>query len=75
MTQQLRQTGIVVGSRNISEHKRGAEALGKPEQKYRDIFENAAEGIFQTTADGRFITANPALAHMLGFSSADGRSS
>lgn len=39
------------------------------EDKYRHIFENAIEGIFQTTADGRLITANPALARMLGYDS------
>jgi PAS domain S-box-containing protein len=37
------------------------------ERKYRDIFENAVEGIFQTSPEGGFITANPALARMLGF--------
>src|SRR5918997_692395 len=30
------------------------------EEKYRSIFENAVEGIFQTTVDGRFLTANTA---------------
>ena len=39
------------------------------EDKYRHIFENAIEGIFQTTPDGRMITANPALARMLGYDS------
>src|ERR1700694_4216352 len=48
----------------------GAEdARREAERKYRDIFENAVEGIFQTTPDGEFITANPALARMLGFES------
>src|ERR671914_17783 len=39
------------------------------EEKYRSIFENAVEGIFQTTVDGRFVTANPALARMFGYES------
>src|ERR687894_1266826 len=39
------------------------------EEKYRSIFENAVEGIFQTTVDGRFLTANPAMARMLGYES------
>ncbi len=38
------------------------------ESKYRSIFENAAEGIYQSTSTGRYITANPALARILGFS-------
>jgi PAS domain S-box-containing protein len=33
------------------------------------IFDNAAEGIFQSTPEGKFLTANPAMAHILGFSS------
>jgi PAS domain S-box-containing protein len=36
---------------------------------YRDIFENCAWGVFQTTADGRYLTANPALARIYGYDS------
>ncbi len=43
--------------------------LNESEQKYRSIFENAVEGIFQTTPEGKFINANPALAAMLGYDS------
>lgn len=38
-------------------------------EKYRAIVENAVEGIYQTTPGGEFITANAALAHMLGYES------
>ena len=38
-------------------------------QRYRSIFENAAEGIFQSTGDGRFILANPSLARIYGYGS------
>jgi PAS domain S-box-containing protein len=41
------------------------------EQRYRGIFEHAIEGIFQTTPDGRYIGANPALARMYGYDSAE----
>ncbi|MBI4552173.1 MAG: PAS domain S-box protein [Candidatus Latescibacteria bacterium] len=44
-------------------------ALRQAEEKYRSIFENAVEGIFQSTPDGRFLTANPAMARMLGYDS------
>lgn len=37
------------------------------EDKYRHIFENAIEGIFQNTPKGRLLTANPALARILGY--------
>ena len=39
------------------------------EKKYRSIFENAVEGIFQSTADRRFLTVNPSLARILGYES------
>ncbi len=45
------------------------EALQRAEEKYRSIFENSVEGIFQSTLDGRFITANPALARIHGYES------
>lgn len=38
-------------------------------EKYRDIFENAPIGIFQSTFSGRFISVNRTLAAMFGFSS------
>ncbi len=41
--------------------------IGDAEAKYRSIFENATEGIFQSTPDGRFLSANPALARILGY--------
>ena len=45
------------------------EALRSAEEKYRRIFENAAEGIFQATPDGRLTMANPAMARILGYDS------
>ena len=61
--------GIVFASMDITERKRMEEAIRKSEEKYRDIFERAAEGIFQNTARGVFLSANPAFARMLGYSS------
>jgi PAS domain S-box-containing protein len=34
---------------------------------YRSMFENAVWGIFQTTPDGHYLTANPALARIYGY--------
>ncbi|WP_445637535.1 histidine kinase [Nostoc sp. DSM 114161] len=47
------------------------QKLKVAEAKYRTIFENAVEGIFQSTLDGRYITANPALARIYGYSLAE----
>ena len=41
--------------------------LKQSEEKYRNIFENAVEGIFQTTPEGRFLKVNPALPRMCGY--------
>ncbi|MFC1886405.1 AAA family ATPase, partial [Thermodesulfobacteriota bacterium] len=43
--------------------------LKSAEQKYRGIFENAVEGMYQTSPNGRFISANPAMARIFGFES------
>lgn len=45
------------------------EALRLAEQKYRSIFEHATEGIFQTSPDGHYLSANPALARIYGYGS------
>lgn len=55
----------------IAERQRVEEALRQAEQKYRSIFENAVEGIFQTTPDGYYLACNPALAYIYGYESAD----
>jgi Amt family ammonium transporter len=39
--------------------------------KYRRFFENAVEGIFQTTEDGKYLAANPALARIYGYDSVE----
>lgn len=51
------------------ERKRMEHALQQSEKKYRGIFDQAVEGIFQTSPDGRFISANPALARLYGYES------
>lgn len=51
------------------ERQRAEEALRQAEEKYRSIFENAIVGIFQTTPDGQYLSANPALLRIYGYSS------
>ncbi|MGA9382854.1 MAG: PAS domain S-box protein, partial [Phormidium sp.] len=53
----------------IRERNRSEVALRQAEEKYRKIFENAIEGIFQTSVDGRYLSANPALAKLYGYNS------
>lgn len=44
-------------------------ALQLSEEKFRSIFENAIEGIFQVSLDLHLLSANPAMAHILGYAS------
>ena len=43
--------------------------IQKAEKKFRSIFENAIEGIYQSTPDGRILSANPAFAKIIGYNS------
>jgi PAS domain S-box-containing protein len=61
--------GIIGFLTDITERKRAEEALRAAEEKYRGIFENALEGVYQSTPDGKYVSANPALARMFGFDS------
>jgi PAS domain S-box-containing protein len=45
------------------------ESLARAEEKYRSIFDSALEGIYETSPQGQFLTANRALAKMLGYDS------
>jgi PAS domain S-box-containing protein len=45
------------------------DAARQAENMYRNLVENAVEGIFQTTPDGAYLSVNPALAHMYGYES------
>jgi PAS domain S-box-containing protein len=58
-------------STDITDRKRMEDALRESEERYRSIFENAVEGIFQTTLDGKYVAVNPALARMYGYDSPD----
>lgn len=66
--------GTIVGGMgahvDISSFRRDESELARSEARYREIFENAVEGIFQCAPDGRFISANPAMARLLGYDSA-----
>ncbi|MCP5158443.1 MAG: GGDEF domain-containing protein [Gammaproteobacteria bacterium] len=59
---------IRVGDRMQQELNHVNERLQKSEEKYRSLFENASEGIFIARLDGRLLCANPAMAHILGYS-------
>ncbi|WP_272647836.1 ATP-binding protein [Paucibacter sp. XJ19-41] len=47
--------------------KASSEGLRRSEERYRSLFENATEGIFQADGRGRLLSVNKALAQMLGY--------
>src|ERR1043166_348618 len=46
---------------------RSSSNIVRLEERYREAVENAVEGVFRTTRDGRFVMPNRALARMLGY--------
>ena len=54
---------------DLSKLKKTEDKLRESEEKYRQIFENAVDGIYQTTPQGRFVSTNPAMARILGYDS------
>ena len=61
--------GAIESIRDITDRKLTEIALRRANKRYRTIFENAVEGIFQATPRGRYMNANPAYARMLGYDS------
>ncbi|MFN3701346.1 MAG: PAS domain-containing sensor histidine kinase [Alphaproteobacteria bacterium] len=60
----------VVGTfTDVEERRRAERALSEAEKKYRTIVENAAGGIYQLTPEGIYLSANPSMARILGYSS------
>jgi diguanylate cyclase (GGDEF)-like protein/PAS domain S-box-containing protein len=51
------------------ERRRSEDALRESEGRFRGIFDNVVEGLYQVTMDGYLVSANPALIAMLGYAS------
>jgi len=52
---------------NITGRKQTKEELRASEEKYRALFERSIDGVYESTIDGKYIDANPALVKMLGY--------
>jgi PAS domain S-box-containing protein len=61
--------GSVFVARDVTVMERIQGTLLNIEKKYKNIFENAQEGIFQSTPEGQFLSLNPAMARIFGFDS------
>jgi PAS domain S-box-containing protein len=60
-------SAIQVVLRDVTERRKAEQVLRSSEAKYRLLIENVLDGVYQTTPDGEILTANPALARMLGY--------
>ena len=58
---------IMTMARDVTEKVRAEEALRASEERFRLLFENAAEGVYESVPSGGFRNVNPAFARMLGF--------
>ncbi|MBD2016821.1 urea ABC transporter substrate-binding protein [Microcoleus sp. FACHB-53] len=62
---------VIWVARDMTERKQAEDARHSAETRYRSIFENTYEGLFQMTPDGRLLSANPGLARIYGYESAE----
>ncbi len=65
----LLSTYASISGDQIDDQSREIEAAQLTEIKYRSIFDNAVEGIFQTSPDGQYLSVNPVPARIYGFDS------
>ncbi|UZE95378.1 7TM diverse intracellular signaling domain-containing protein [Alkalimarinus alittae] len=66
-TEVARRKALIAQKQAVDANKRALANLNK----FKMLYENASESIFQCTLDGRFMSANPALANIFGYSTAD----
>jgi two-component system sensor histidine kinase/response regulator len=73
----LDEKGEIIGAIEIihdfTDRKKAEEALAESEERYRTLIQNLPVGLFRTTAGGkgRFVTANPAMARLVGYETVD----
>ncbi|MBW2437819.1 MAG: PAS domain S-box protein [Deltaproteobacteria bacterium] len=64
-------TGFMVFLTDLTDLKETQEELKKAEQRYRNMYQNALQGMFQSRLSGELIRVNPAYARILGYDSVD----
>jgi len=58
----------VIGTvRDITQRQQTENALKESEEKYRNLFANSVQPMFQSTVDGKLLNANRALLKLLGY--------
>jgi PAS domain S-box-containing protein len=61
--------GVLSMMTDITERKNAERALRRSETRFRSLFENVLEGVYQSSPEGRILSANPMLLKMLGLNS------
>jgi PAS domain S-box-containing protein len=64
-------TGVIEHVKDITEHKKAEQALGKSEQRFREVVENAGEWVWEMDANNLLTYSNPVVKKILGFSPAE----
>jgi diguanylate cyclase (GGDEF)-like protein/PAS domain S-box-containing protein len=59
--------GYLVFLTDLTELKQAQADLERAEARYRGMYENAAQGMYQSSPDGRLLTVNPSFARILGY--------
>ena len=62
-----RPSGYLVFLTDLTELKQAQEDLEHAEARYRGMYENAVQGMYQSTLDGRLLRVNPAFARTFGY--------
>lgn len=57
--------------RDVTTIRQQSEKLEASERRFRSLFENVAEGVYQSSEEGKILEANPALVEMLGYENLD----
>ncbi len=63
--------GIIATSRDVTARKRAEEARWASEARFKSLFEHAPIGVVLINRDGRFLIANAAVQHILGYHEAE----
>ena len=64
-------TGYMYFITELTDLKATQEELKRAEQRYRSMYQNAVQGMFQSHLSGKLLRVNPSYARILGFDSVD----